>query len=212
MPLMLFSWLFISIAGLIYIKALFPKKSNRLLYLIGLIQFILACFSLSTFILPFTMYYIPMYATIIVFINIVSFLLLYVINVKGKSFLKLIIVSSGLLVFIYAPHKALTDGNRYKVQFEVKVKEEIQNTKLYLYLNYYKRGKEMLVLKKDCSSSLKSEVIEFKGDNLKMSYVVLKDSLNLYDVLYNAEIKKQELMLNQADTVFSLTYNSNLNP
>ncbi len=211
MPLMLFSWLIISIAGLIYIKALIPVKSNNVFYLIGILQLVLASLSLSTFIFPNTMHYIPMYATIIIIINVLSFLILNVIKTKGKSFLMLIIVSSSLMVFIYTPQKTLANGNMCEVQFEVKVKEEIQYSKLYLYLNYYKRGKEMLVLKKSNDSSFKSEIIEFKGGNLKMSYVVLEDSLNLYDVIYNLKIHKEELMLNQADTIFSLTHNLNYN-
>lgn len=212
MPFMLFSWLIISITGLIYLKALIPLKSNKVFYLIGILQLVLVSLSLSTFIFPNTMHYIPMYATIIIIINVLSFLILYVIKAKGKSFLRLIIVSSSLMVFIYTPHRAIADGKNYNVQFEVKAKEEIQSAKLYLYLNYYKYGKEMLVLKKETGSSYKSEVIEFKGGNLKMSYVVLKDSLNLYDVLYNSEIHKQKLILQQADTVFSLSYNAILKP
>ncbi|MDF1549033.1 MAG: hypothetical protein P1P88_14510 [Bacteroidales bacterium] len=212
MPLMLFSWLTISIAGLIYLKALFPEKRNRLLYLIGIMQVVLACLSLSTFIFPSTMHYIPIYATLIIFINILSFLILFVIKAKGKSFLKLIIVSSSFMVFLYTPNKAITSGNNYKVQFEVEAKEDVQYSKLYLYLNYYKYGKETLVLYKKTDSLYSSGVIKFSGGNLTMSYTVLKDSLNLYDVLHNSKIEKKELKLNQADTLFSLTYNSNFNP
>jgi hypothetical protein len=70
----------------------------------------------------------------------------------------------------------------------------------------------MLILKKIGSSSFKSELIEFKGGDLKMSYVVLKDSLNLYDVLYNPEIHKQSLLLEKGDTVFYVRYNPNQIP
>jgi len=70
----------------------------------------------------------------------------------------------------------------------------------------------MLILKKIGSSSFKSELIEFKGGDLKMSYVVLKDSLNLYDVLYDSEIHKQKLLLEKGDTVFYVKYNPNQNP
>lgn len=209
MPLMLFSWLIVSITGLIYLKSLFSKKSNSFLLLIGSIQIILACLSLSTLFLPFTMQYIPMYATIIIIINIASFLLLFFLKGKGKSFLRLILVSSSLMVFIYTPHKAIVNDHNYQVQFKTKPKNEVLGTKLFLYLNYYKYGKEMLVLKKGEGSSFKSEVIKFNGGDLSMSYVVLKDSLNLYDVLHNPEIPKQELMLRQADTVFYVNYNPN---
>ncbi len=212
MPVMLFSWLIISITGLIYIKALFPIKPNRLLYLVAIIQIALACLSLSTFIFPFTMQYIPWYATIIIIINMVSFLFLYTIRGKGKSFLRLILVSSSLIVFIYTPHRAIANNTNIKVQFAIKAREEIPGTKLFLYLNYYKYGKEMLILKKIGSSSFKSELIEFKGGDLKMSYVVLKDSLNLYDVLYDSEIHKQKLLLEKGDTVFYVKYNPNQNP
>lgn len=211
MPLMLFSWLTISIAGLIYLKALFPVKRAKLLYLIGVMQVVLACLSLSTFIFPFTMYYIPIYATIIIFINILSFLLLYMIKAKGKSFLRLIIVSSSFMVFIYTPHKAIAGGNNYKVQFETKIKEEVPYSKLYLYLNYYKYGKETLVLYKKTDSLFSSKVIKFSGGNLTMSYAVLKDSLNIHSVLHNLKIEKKELILKQADTVFALKYNPHSN-
>jgi hypothetical protein len=211
MPLMLFSWLTISIVGLIYLKALLPLKRSKSLFLIGIMQVVLACLSLSTFIFQFTMHYIPIYATIIIFINTLSFLLLYMIKAKGKSFLRLIIVSSSFMVFIYTPHKAIAGGGNYKVQFEVMVKEEVPYSKLYLYLNYYKYGKETLVLYKQADSLFTSQVINFSGGNLTISYAVLKDSLNIQSVLHNSKIEKKELILEKADTVFSLKYDSNLN-
>jgi len=174
-------------------------------------QVVLACLSLSTFIFQFTMHYIPIYATIIIFINTLSFLLLYMIKAKGKSFLRLIIVSSSFMVFIYTPHKAIAGGGNYKVQFEVMVKEEVPYSKLYLYLNYYKYGKETLVLYKQADSLFTSQVINFSGGNLTISYAVLKDSLNIQSVLHNSKIEKKELILEKADTVFSLKYDSNLN-
>lgn len=209
MPIMLFSWLIISIASLIYLSGLYPKKRNKLFYLIGTMQIALACLSLSTFIFPFTLHYIPIYATIIIFINLLSFLLLYAIKAKGKCFLRLIIVCSSFMVFIYMPHKVIANGSNYKVQFEVKTKEAVQQSKLYLYLNYYKYGKEALVLYKKTNSLYTSNTIKFSSGNLTMSYAVLKDSLNLYDVIHNSEIYKQKLMLKQADTVFYLNYNPN---
>lgn len=212
MPIMLFSWLIISITGLIYLKALFHKKTNRLLLLIGTMQVILACLSIATFIFPVTMRYIPLYSTIIIAINIASFLLLYFIKSKGKSFLRLIIVSSSLMVFIYTPHKSVSNDTSYKVQFEVKPKEKISYSKLYLYLNYHKYGKETLVLERKNDSIFNSKVVDFRSSNLTISYAVLKDSLDIQNVLYNSKIDKNELLLKQADTVFSLTYNSSLNP
>ncbi|HOP05265.1 MAG TPA: hypothetical protein PL017_12680 [Tenuifilaceae bacterium] len=212
MPLMLFSWLIISVAGIIYQNELFPKKRNRLFYSIGIMQIVLACLGLSTFIFPFTIHYIPLYATVIIFINILSFLLLYVIKAKGKSFLRLIIVCSSFMVFIYTPHKTLPDGNILKVQFEVNAKENVQYPKLYLYMNYYQHGKETLVLYKKADSLYSSGVIDFYGGNLKMSYAVLADSLSLQDVLYSSDIEKNELTLNQADTTFTLTFNPKPNP
>jgi hypothetical protein len=212
MPVMLFTWLIISITGLIYLKALHPRRSNRFIYLIGIMQIVLACLNLTTFIFPFTMHYIPIYATILILINILSFLLLYVINAKGKSFLRLTIICSSFIVFIYTPHKAIIDGHNYKVEFELKTKEEVKNSKLFLYLNYYKYGKEVLVLHRKSDSLFSSGEIEFSGSNITMSYAVLKDSLSFQHVLYNSKIEKNELELNKADTVFSITYYTSLNP
>lgn len=129
MPVMLFSWLIISISGLIYLKALFHKKTNRLLLLIGIMQVIMACLSLSTFIFPVTMQYIPLYSTIIITINIISFLLLYALKSKGKSFIRLIIVSSSFMVFVYMPHKSISDNNSNNIQLKVKPIEKVQHLK-----------------------------------------------------------------------------------
>lgn len=212
MPIMLFSWLIISITGLVYMKAISRKKSNRLTYVIAVLQVFLASLSLSTFAFPVTMQYIPLYSTIIIAINIASYLLLYFAKAKGKSFLRLIIVSSSFMIFVYMPHKSISEITSYKVQFEVKATEIIQYSKLYLYLNYYKNGKETLVLSKKNDSLFNSRVIDFKGGNLTMCYVVLKDSINIQNVLNNSKINKYELLLNKADTVFSLYYNPNSNP
>lgn len=135
MPIMLFSWLIISTTGLVYIKAMFPKKSNRIIYLTALMQVVLACLSLSTFVFPITMQYIPLYSSIIIAINLASFLLLYFLRSKGKSFIRLIIVSSSFMVFVYMPHKSISDYHSYKVKSEVKPKEKVQFSKLSL--TYY---------------------------------------------------------------------------
>ena len=212
MPMLLFSWLMISIAGLIYIKSLFRQKVKRSFYLVATMQVILACLSITTFIFPATMRYIPLYSTIIIANNIASFLLLYFIKSKGKSFLRLIIVSSSFMVFMYTPHKSISNDNSYKVQFEVKQQKNVPDSKLYLYLNYSKYGKETLVLKNKNDSLYSSNVIDFRSSNLTMSYVVLKDSMNIQTVLYNLNIDKNELVLRQGDTVFSLRYSPKSNP
>ncbi len=151
MPLMLFSWLVISVTGLFYFKTVFQDKTNSLFFLIAILQVILACLSLSTFIFPFTMRYIPIYATIIIVINITSFLFLYLIKAKGKSFLRLIIVSSSLIVFVYSPHKTIVKN---KAQFNTKPKQEIKYSKPHLYSNCYKYDKEKLVFKNKSHENL----------------------------------------------------------
>jgi len=128
MPVMLFSWLIISITGLIYLKALFHKKINGLLLWISTMQVILACLSLTTFIFPVTMRYIPLYSIIIIGINVASFLLLYFLKSKGKSFLRLIIVCSSFMVFIYTPHKLLSPDTSCKIQFEATPNEKVPNS------------------------------------------------------------------------------------
>jgi hypothetical protein len=135
MPIMLFSWLFISITGLVYIKAIFPKKSNRLIYFIAMLQVVLAGLSLSTFAFPVTMQYIPLYSSIIIAINIASFLLLYFLKTIGKSFIRLIIVSSSFMVFVYMPHNVMSDYHSNKVKFEVKPKGKVQYSKFSLTYN-----------------------------------------------------------------------------
>jgi hypothetical protein len=135
MPIMLFSWLIISITGFVYVKTMSPKKSNRLIYSITFMQVVLACMSISTFVFPVTMQYIPLYATIIIAINVVSFLLLYWLKSKGKSFIRLIIVSSSFMVFVYLPHKSIPDKNSNSTLPEVKSNKNVQLSKPTFYPN-----------------------------------------------------------------------------
>lgn len=205
---LLFAWLIISLTNLLYLKKISQTRSRGALLVIASTQLILSAGCFLTFTEPLHRY-IAHYATLIIVINILSFFALFLIRNKAKSYLRLLILTSSLIVFMYVPHKAIINNENYKVQFKTHAPEAYSESQLFLYLNYFKYGKEMLVLHKENDSTFKSDIIEFTGGNLNISYTVLKDSMDLHKTINNRDFAKHELILEKTDTIFALKYYQN---
>lgn len=212
-PMLVFSWLLLSVLNFIYyynLNRTFAQKQSKSgakVYLfITVAHLLLAGLSMSTFFIPPLLQYVPLLAVIIVIFDAFLFLVVMVNKQTGKSLVKSLIVSSFLIAFIYFPLKSFFNSSELTVQFEVITQPEFNGNKLYMHINYFKYGKETIILERQGEYLFKSKPIQFKGGGLKMVYKITDQRKDIFGVLYDNEIQGSTLNLLHSDTTFLIKY------
>ena len=213
MPMLIFSWLILVIISQLYYYELYKtysrkssKKRIKIFQFMGFVHFLLVAISMSTFFFPVLMQYIPELSGVIVAVNVIFFIYVIMIKQKGSGLIKSLLVSSFLIVFIYFPHKALVNSQSYSVQFQTITKNELDADNLYLHINYFKYGKETLMMERRNDSVFRTEPIQITGGNIDMACKITKKKKDTYEVLYNEDIRANKIQLHRNDTLFTLEY------
>lgn len=214
MPMLIFSWLILAIISQLYYHELYKnyskKNSKRRISIFQFmvsVHLLLAAVSMSTFFVPVLMQYIPELSGVIISIDVIFFISVIMMKQKGSGVIKSLLVSSFLIVFIYFPHKALVNQQSYSVQFQTITKGGIDMDNLYLHINYFKYGKETLMMERRNDSVFRTKPIKITGGNIDMACKITKKKKDTYEVLYNEDIEESRIQLQRNDTLFILEYN-----
>ena len=213
MPMLIFSWLLLGIMSQLYYHGLYQtytkknsRKKIRIFQFMVSVHLLLAVISMSTFFFPFLMQFIPKLSGVILSVDVVFFFSAFMMKQKGSGVIKSLLVSSFLIVFIYFPHKALVNPQSYSVQFQTITKEKTVKDNLYLHINYFKFGKETLMMERRHDSVFRTKPIQITGGDIDMAYKITKKKKNTYEALYNEDIEERRIHLHRNDTLFTLEY------
>ena len=213
MPMLIFSWLLLGIMSQLYYHGLYQtytkknsRKKIRIIQFMVSVHLLLAAISMSTFFSPFLMQFISELSGVILSVDVVFFFSAIMMKQKGSGVIKSLFVSSFLIVFIYFPHKVLINPQSYSAQFQTITKEKIDTDKLYLHINYFKYGKETLMMERRNDSVFRTKPIQITGGNIDMACKITKKKKDTYEVLYNEDIEESRIHLHRNDTLFTLEY------
>lgn len=217
MPMLVFSWLLLAILSALYYRdllQLYPDSGNKRNIRIYLYftqsSLILAIIAMSTFFLRNLQTFIPQLAGGIVIINIILFIVVFFMKQVGKRVIQSLLISSFLMVFIYFPLRSLWQPEGITVTFDVISESPLDAEHLYLHVNYFKHGKETLVLYRQKNSVYQSDPITIRSRGIEMACKITEKRGNTYDILYDEAIMTKRLQLKNRDTTFTLHYNPSL--
>ena len=214
MPMLLFSWLILAALTFLYYHHFYKASSrNRartriLIYMsIAAIHLLLAAFSMSSLFFSSLQQYIPTLASVIIALDLLFFISVVFIRQNGKELVKAMLLSSFMMVFLYFPLKSMVQPEVYSVQFRAVTRNYLPGEHLYCHVNYFKYGKETLVLKQQNDSVYQSKPIPISGGNIEMACKITRKRLDVHEVLYDSKIKEHRFWLPELDTTFTITYN-----
>ena len=213
MPMLIFSWLLLTITALVYYKNVHQKYKHprhkrfiMLFRIMAYVHLLLALFSMSTLFFESLQQFIPLLAGVIVGIDLIFFLAVVFIKQKGKGVIKSLLISSFVMVFVYFPLKSTTQPEVYSLQFKAVSQQNLNTDKLYLHANYFKYGKETLVMSRKNDSVFTTKPIPIPGGNIEIACKVTTKREDTHKVLYDNDIKENRFYMNRNDTLFTIRY------
>jgi hypothetical protein len=213
MPMLIFSWLLLTIIAIIYYKHVYQKYKHprhkrfiMLFRLMAYVHLLLALFSMSTLFFKSLQQIIPLLSGVIVGIDLIFFLTVVFIKQKGKGVIKSLLISSFVMVFVYFPLKSTTQPEVHSLQFKAVSQQNLNTDKLYLHANYFKYGKETLVMSRKNDSVYTTKPIPIPGGNIEIACKVTSKREDTHKVLYDNDIKENRFYMNRNDTLFTIQY------
>jgi hypothetical protein len=213
MPMLIFSWLLLTIIAIIYYKHVYQKYKHprhkrfiMLFRVMAYVHLLLALFSMSTLFFKSLQQFIPLLAGVIIGIDLIFFLAVVFIKQKGKGVIKSLLISSFVMVFVYFPLKSTTQPEVYSLQFKAVSQQNLNTDKLYLHANYFKYGKETLVMSRKNDSVYTTKPIPIPGGNIEIACKVTSKREDTHKVLYDNDIKENRFYMNRNDTLFTIQY------
>jgi len=207
--MLVFGYLVLCFLSLLYyrnLNSLSGENSLTFRFFIVLSYFHLAfaILGMSTFFIEPLIRLVPILAGIIIIFDVLSFVVLPFIKRKGKYLMQGLVLGSFVVLFPYFPFKSMIGQEQYTVYYKMKVDRPIIDDKVYIYLNYYKYGKECLPLYKINDSVFLSQPLIFHAGGIDISYKIKSDSFDLNKVLLDKSIPENKIRLNYSDTIFSV--------
>ena len=206
--MIVFGLTILSILSVRYYKQMVKRNLNekpnavfRMIFIFSIIHLFLILIGMLSFLLKPLLLYIPYLAGIIVILDIVFFFTSIFLRKKGTYFFQVLVIGSFITLLTYFPFRSFAEQKQYNVIF--RMDSEISDTKnaYYLYLNYFKYGKEKLTLYKIDDSTYQSKPVTFYAGGIDMTYKLLGDSLDLMEVLLNDNIPGKPLKFLYNDTI-----------
>jgi len=213
MPMLIFSWLLLTITALVYYKNVYQKykepRHKRFIMVFRVMAYVhllLALFSISTLFFKFLQQFIPVLAGVIVGVDLIFFVTVVFIKQKGKGVIKALLISSFVMVFVYFPLKSTTQPEVYSLQFKAVSQQNLNTDKLYLHVNYFKYGKETLVMSRKNDSVFTTIPIPVSGGNIEIACKVTTKREDTHKVLYDDDINENRFYMHRNDTLFTIQY------
>jgi hypothetical protein len=178
------------------------KFSNKLFLTFSILHLILAGAGMTTFFVPYLLKYVPYLAGVIIMYDVIAYVTVLLIRKKGKYLLQVLLLTSFISLFTYFPFKSFMEQKQYNVMFRLVTDETAHQEKYFIYLNYFKYGKECLPLYKINDNVFQSKPVIFHAGGINFSYKITEDSFDLNTMLIDQSIKEHRIKLHHNDSIF----------